>query len=237
MWWRQMSITGWTSSSPRRRCWLLSRHGGCGGKGTQYLSSLLVIEASQLGSLALCVFAIDFDCARYEEILLLARARLPVVRLGDGDDEALAAGPGAVAGLSLALGRMRRIRKRLDARELLHVPCLANTEAAIVVLSRLVHAHAARRPHGDDDQTGLLVLWGAIRRRWCGGMGAIFLDPDVRDVAFGQLPIRVELREATLNDAALLVLESLGATHRSQTVEMHALQPGEACVSVLKALA
>lgn len=179
----------------------------------QDLPPFPLVEPLQLGYLALGVLPVDLNCTRNEEVLLLARSRLPVVRLGDGHGEAGAARGRAILSLLIALRRRRRIGKRLDARQLLHVPRLANAEAAIVVLARLVHAHAAGGAHGDDDQARLLVLGRSIGRRRRGGVLAIFLDANVCDIALGQLPVRVQLGEARLDDAALFILEALCPRH------------------------
>lgn len=47
-------------------------------------------------------------------------------------------------------------------------------------------------------------------------MYGIFLYPDVRDVALAQLAIGVDLAEAGLDYAALLVFEAFGARHASR---------------------
>jgi hypothetical protein len=50
-------------------------------------------EAGQDREVALCVLVVDLDHAADEELLLLCGASLPVVGLGDCDEEALVAGP------------------------------------------------------------------------------------------------------------------------------------------------
>ena len=59
-------------------------------------------------------------------------------------------------------------------------------------------------------------------------MRAIFLDSNMCYITLSQLTIRVQLREAALNDAPFLILEALSATHRSHTTELLvALHPVE----------
>jgi hypothetical protein len=44
-------------------------------------------------------------------------------------------------------------------------------------------------------------------------MYGVFLDPNMCDVALAQLAIGIDLAEAGLDDAPLLVLEAFGARH------------------------
>lgn len=175
---------------------------------------LPLVKPLQLRHQSFSVLPVNLDRACNEEILLFARARLPVVRLSDRHNEPDAPCPLPVLRLPIISWRLLP-SKSLDRAQLLQVPGLANTEAAVVVLARLVHAHSARVPHGDDNQPWLLVVRIAVRRRRRGRMGGIFHDADVGDVALAELAIGVGLAEAGLDDAPLLVLEALGAGHTS----------------------
>lgn len=133
-------------------------------RNTSHGRLLLLVETLELRHLALGILAVDLHSAGDEELLLLCRARLPVIWLRDGDCKSHAARPLPVLRLSFALRREWAV-ERLDRRQLLHVPSLTYAEAPIIVLARLVHSHPSRRPHGDDDQAGLLVGFGAVRGR------------------------------------------------------------------------
>jgi len=172
----------------------------------------LLVEAAELGDLALGILAIDLHGTSNEELLLLGGAGLPVVGFSDGNNKACTAGPAAMLSFLFRLGRVGT-GEGLDGGELLHVPGLADAEAAVVVLSCLVHAHAPRRSYRDNDQARLLVRLGALGRRRRGGILAILMYAYVRDVRLGQLAVLIELGEAALDDTSLFILESLCARY------------------------
>lgn len=146
--WRWLH-THWRRTRRRR---LLARW------STHHLRLLRLIEASQLWYLALRVLAIDLDCARDEELLFLSRPSLPVVWLGDSDCEPHRPCPLSMLRFFLTLRRQRAAREGFNGRQLFQIPGLANAEAPIIVLTRLVHPHSAGRAHGNYDQTWLLRI-------------------------------------------------------------------------------
>lgn len=172
---------------------------------------LAFAEAGQDGKVALCVLVVDLHHTTDEELLLFGSTSLPIIRLRDGDHEALLAGPLLL--LLFVLGLRLQVCEVLDGCEILHGPRLANREGAIGVLASLVQLHSARVSHRDHDDAPLLV------RRRGGGRGRrlrvdrVLLDADVGDVGFLQLALVVGLGEAALGDAAALVVEALGARH------------------------
>ena len=172
----------------------------------------MLVEAAELGDLALGILAIDLHGTSIEELLLLGGAGLPVVGFSDGNNKACTAGPAAMLSFLFRLGRVGT-GEGLDGGELLHVPGLADAEASVVVLSCLVHAHAPRRSYRDNDQARLLVRLGALGRRRRGGILAILMYAYVRDVRLGQLAVLIELGEAALDDTSLFILESLCARY------------------------
>lgn len=171
------------------RGWLLSRwyssHGGL----------LLLVKAFELRDLAFGILPVDLHSTGDEELLFLCRARLPIVWLCDCDGEPCAACPLPVLCLSFALRWKRRV-EGFDRRELLHIPSLTYTKAPIVILTRLVHSHSSSRSHRNDNQAGLFIGLGAVRRRRCGGMRGIFVDSNVGDIRLGELAALVDLGEA-----------------------------------------
>jgi hypothetical protein len=181
----------------------------------------VLIEAAKLWDQALCVFPVDLDRTSNEEILLLGCTRLPIVRLRNRDNKSKPSGPRPVLRLTIILRRQSAIRKALDRAQLFQVPRLANTETAVVVLPRLVHADSSRTPHCNYNEPRLPILGRTVGRRRRRRMYRVFLNANMGDVALAQLAIGVDLAEAGLDDAPLLVLEALGArrsTRRGRTL-------------------
>jgi len=128
----------------------------------------VVIEATQLWDQTLCILPVDFDRTGDEEILFLARTRLPIVRLRDRHNKSEPSGPRPVLRLAIILWRQSTVRKALYRAQLFQVPRLANAETAIVVLSCLVHANPSSAPHRNYNEPRLPILGrtvGGRRRR------------------------------------------------------------------------
>lgn len=174
---------------------------------------LPLVETLQLRHESFGVLAVDLDSTGNEEVLLLARPGLPVVRLRDCHHKSDAARPQSMLGLLFRLGRSRRMREGLDRGQLLHIPRLANAKAPVVVLACLVHPDSPGIPDRNDDKARLLAGVGTVWRRRRRGMCGILHNADMGDVALGQLAALVELGEAGLDDAALLIFEALCARH------------------------
>ena len=181
----------------------------------------MFIEAAKLWDQTLCVFPVDLDRTSDEEILLLGCTCLPIIRFCNRDNKSKPSGPRPVLRLAIILRWQSAIREALDRAQLLQVPRLANAETAVVVLPRLVHTDSSSAPYRDYDEPRFPVLGRTIGRWWCGRMYRVFLDPNVGDVALTELAIGVDLAEAGLDDAPLLVLEAFSArrsTRRGRTL-------------------
>ena len=74
---------------------------------------------------------------------------LPVVRFSDINNETCIASP-----LS-QLWFNGSGSEGFNRSEVVEIPCLANGEGSIRILLGFMHAHAARFPHGNDNDTGL----------------------------------------------------------------------------------
>jgi hypothetical protein len=162
---------------PRR--WPHGRRSWRSPPSSQNLVDLLLVEARELRRLPARILAIDLYHARDEEFLLLVRLRLPEVRLPQRHQEARIARP------FFMLRIHARTREGLDVGEVVEVPCLSNREGAVRVFLRLVHAHAARAPDGDDDDSRLLGVEGpGFGRRGRRGMAGVLGYTNVCDVGF-----------------------------------------------------
>jgi hypothetical protein len=181
------------------------------GRRPKHHSLVVLIKPAKLWDQALCVFPVDLDRTSDEEVLLLGCTCLPIIRLCNRDNKSKPPGPRPVLRLAIILRWQSTIRKALDCAQLFQVPRLANAEAAVVVLPCLVHTDPSSAPYRDYDEPRFPVLGWTIGRWWCRRMYRVFLDPNMGDVALTQLAIGVDLAEAGLDDAPLLVLEAFGA--------------------------
>ena len=120
-----------------------------------------------------------------EKLLLFGCACFPIVRLLYCHNKPNI--PSPLLAVCFILIPRFQVNKVLYAREVLHVPRLANGEGAVGILAGLMQTHPTRGPHRDDDNARFLVRrvrTGRGRGLWVGG---ILLDANVGDVGLDDL--------------------------------------------------
>lgn len=139
----------WDRGRPRQRAI------GWHRESSSKLFELLRVETAELRQFSCRVFLVDFDQAVDEEIFLLCRARLPVIRLLDCDYEANISS--TFFGLLILLTAGDSNIVRLNGGQVVENPGLANREGAVVVFSSLMHPYTTRLPHSNDNNARLLI--------------------------------------------------------------------------------